>query len=75
METMQFILYTLTIGLWIWAIHDIIKTHFKKRIMTPIWLIVVILLPLLGSIVYFQLKRNQIDRSEGKFSPDFSRHI
>jgi len=73
MDVMQAILYTLTLGLWIWAIHDILKTRFKKRNMILLWLLVVILLPLLGSILYFQLKRNYIDHTKKRFSPNFRR--
>ena len=48
---------TLTIILWFWAIFDITKSRFKEPKMNTIWLLAVLFFPVLGSILYFQLKK------------------
>jgi uncharacterized membrane protein len=42
----------LIVGLWIWAIIDIVKSEFKDTIMKIVWLVLVIFLPLLGFFLY-----------------------
>ncbi|MBX5439189.1 MAG: PLDc N-terminal domain-containing protein [Thermoflavifilum sp.] len=49
----------LTLILWIWALVDIIKSRFESDTTKIIWIVVVILLPLLGSILYLIIGRNQ----------------
>jgi len=59
----------LAIVFWFWAIIDITRSRFKKPKMTIVWLIVVLVLPVLGSILYFQLRRKE----QRKFQPKFNR--
>ncbi|SFV34948.1 Phospholipase_D-nuclease N-terminal [Thermoflavifilum thermophilum] len=49
----------LTLILWIWALVDIIKSRFNSDTTKIIWIVVVILLPLLGSILYLIIGRSQ----------------
>ncbi|MCL6525212.1 MAG: PLD nuclease N-terminal domain-containing protein [Thermoflavifilum sp.] len=49
----------LVLILWIWALVDIIKSRFASDTTKLIWIIVVILLPVLGSILYFLIGRQQ----------------
>lgn len=46
------------IGLWIYCLIDILKSKFEPNDKL-IWLLVVILLPLLGSLLYLLLGRNK----------------
>jgi len=39
--------------LWIFAIIDILKSNFKDSTNKIIWVLIVLLLPVLGSILYF----------------------
>ncbi|AUC80723.1 PLDc N-terminal domain-containing protein [Lacinutrix sp. Bg11-31] len=63
----------LTIVLWSWAILDIIKSKFKSPIMNIIWLLGVLLLPVLGSILYFQLRKKYVIKEPRKFQPNFNK--
>jgi len=49
----------LVLILWIWALVDIIKSRFNSDTTKIIWIVVVILLPLLGSILYLIIGRGQ----------------
>lgn len=44
-------------ALWIWALIDIIQSTFKEGANKIIWLLLVILLPFLGSVLYFAIGR------------------
>jgi hypothetical protein len=48
-----------TLILWIWALVDIVRSNFRDSNTKLIWILVVILLPLLGSILYLIIGRNQ----------------
>lgn len=50
--------YIVMIVLWIWALYDILTSSFSgnKKI---IWVLVVIFLPILGTILYFLIGRSQ----------------
>ncbi len=39
--------------LWIFALIDILKSNFKDSTNKVIWVLIVLLLPVLGSILYF----------------------
>ena len=63
----------LTIGLWFWAILDIIRSRFKNPTMNTIWFLVVLFLPVLGSIFYFQLRKKFVAKESREFQPNFNR--
>jgi len=46
------------IVLWVSALVDIVKNNFKKN-NKLIWIIVVVMLPILGAILYFIITRKQ----------------
>jgi len=62
----------LTIALWIWAIIDISKSRFKNRNMNTIWLLAVLFFPVIGSILYFQLKKEFVTKEPRRFNPNFN---
>ncbi|SDR71260.1 PLDc N-terminal domain-containing protein [Christiangramia echinicola] len=70
-EILIILLFTLTIILWIWALIDIYKSHFKNGIFKIIWFIAVIIFPILGSMIYFQFKNKMTSRQRRKFEPNF----
>lgn len=45
--------------LWIIALVDILKSNFKESNNKILWVLVVILLPIIGSILYFIIGKNQ----------------
>ena len=56
--------------LWAWAILDIAKSYFHNRSLKRTWLFIVILFPVLGSVIYFQLKK-RLSENPRIFNPDF----
>jgi len=44
--------------MWMSAFLDILKNNFKKNYKL-IWIIIVLLIPILGAILYFMIGRNQ----------------
>lgn len=74
METTLIIVFViLTIILWTRAIIDITKSKFKSPISNIIWLLGVLFFPVLGSILYFQLRKKYVMKEPRKFQPDFAR--
>jgi hypothetical protein len=63
----------LTIILWFWAIMDITRSRFKKPNMNTIWLLSVLFFPVLGSILYFQLRKKYVTKEPRKFQPNFNK--
>lgn len=45
--------------LWIIALIDILKSDFKDTNGKIIWILIVLFLPLIGSILYFAIGKNQ----------------
>jgi hypothetical protein len=56
MDNLMILLIVLTAILWIWAVYDINKTRIRKKT-SLLWLVLVIAFPIIGSIIYFQMKR------------------
>ncbi len=55
-----FILFLLApLALFIWALVDILRSEFKEANNKIIWLIVVLVLPLVGAIIYLAVGRKQ----------------
>lgn len=45
--------------LWVWALVDIINGRFREDSTRIIWILLVILMPFLGSILYYFIGRDQ----------------
>lgn len=56
---MVFIFILLPSILWIIALIDILRSNFKEANGKIIWVLLVIFLPILGSILYFAIGKNQ----------------
>lgn len=59
-----FAFFSMIIGLlctlfWIWCIIDIVTGEFKKDTERILWLLIVILLPFIGSLLYVTIGRKQ----------------
>lgn len=44
--------------LWVWALIDILRSRFSDSTQQIVWLLVVIFVPLIGSILYFAIGRS-----------------
>jgi len=60
----------LSFSLWAWAITDILKNEFKKSSLKFRWILIVMVFPVFGAILYFQLKR-KVNRKES--NPQFNK--
>lgn len=45
--------------LWIIALIDVLKSDFKDSINKLIWVLVIILFPIVGAIIYFMIGKKQ----------------
>ncbi len=56
----MFVLFLLVpLALFIWALVDILKSEFKDANNKIIWLVVVLVLPMIGAIIYLAVGRKQ----------------
>jgi len=61
----------LLVMFWVYALYDCLKSTFKEPNQKLIWLVLIILVPYLGPVMYIGLsKKGKLKR---KFQPDFSR--
>ncbi len=56
MTILMIALITLTAILWIWALVDILRSNFENSLTQLLWIILIFIFPILGSIVYFQFR-------------------
>jgi hypothetical protein len=72
MSILMFSLIFLTAILWIWALVDILRSRFESSVIQILWILVILIFPILGSIIYFQFgKRSTQNRR--KFDLDLKR--
>lgn len=58
--TLFIILILLSLVLWFKAISDITRTNFKSDKNNRTWFLVVFLIPIIGAIIYFSMKKKYI---------------
>ena len=46
-------------AVWIWAIVDAAKSEFKDGNTKIVWVLIIVLLPFIGTILYFAIGRGQ----------------
>ncbi len=56
---LELIILIIPSALWLWAFIEVLISNFKDTMTKILWIIVVIFVPLLGSIVYLLLGRSQ----------------
>ncbi|HRW63241.1 MAG TPA: PLDc N-terminal domain-containing protein [Bacteroidales bacterium] len=71
-KTLIIIYISLALILWFWSILDISKSRFSAPFTGLFWLIITIILPAIGPILYFQLKSRFTIKEKRRFNPDFS---
>ena len=47
------------LAFWIWAIVEIVNAEFEKENDRLVWLTLVVLVPFIGTILYFAIGRNK----------------
>ena len=72
-KTMIIGIIILTFIIWSWAIIDLLKSEFKNLKIKAIWLIIILFFPIIGSIIYFQLRKELTKNEPQKFQPNFDR--
>jgi hypothetical protein len=65
------LLLVLTIVLWIWAVVDILKAEFKNPSLKLVVIVALLIAPVIGSVLYFQFKRQFIVGQKRIFHPKF----
>jgi len=61
MDILLIILIVFSAILWAWAVYDINKIRVRKRI-SLLWFLLIFVFPMIGPIIYFQLKRRALGR-------------
>ncbi|NQU33424.1 MAG: PLDc_N domain-containing protein [Bacteroidetes bacterium] len=61
----------LTLILVFWALIDIVRSRFINPNMRTGWLVVVLFFPIIGSILYFQMRKTLTTNETLKFNPKF----
>ena len=54
------VLIIISVILYAWAVYDLIKhrSDFKKKIHQGLWLMIVVFLPILGSVTYLSVRKS-----------------
>jgi len=74
-QTLKIILSLLAFILWFIAIRDIILRRLKYLTFNLVWLVIVIVLPIIGSLAYLFMRKNMNVEKPKKFNPKFNRTI
>ena len=72
-KTMIIGIIILTFIIWSWAIIDLLKSEFKNLKIRAIWLIIILFFPIIGPIIYFQLRKELTKNEPRKFQPNFDK--
>ena len=72
MTILMITLAVLTAVLWIWALVDIFRSRFENSTIKLLWVILIFIFPILGSIIYFQLGK-KFSENNKIFNPDFNK--
>ncbi len=61
----------LVVALWILALIDIVKSGKNSKEPVTVWILLILLLPLVGSLLYFQIGRKRLRENKREFNPSF----
>ncbi len=67
------ILVILALFSWIWALIDISKSKFIMPYGNTLWLFIIIVFPVMGTLIYFLLKKQITTKEKRKFKPKFNK--
>lgn len=73
-NTLLILIGLVVVGLWAWTIFDISKSKFKSQKTQTIWLLAVLFFPIIGSMIYFMLRKSNSVTQKRKFNPDFKKY-
>lgn len=73
MDSHLSLLAAISIILWIVAMYDVIQRRLKYLTFNFIWLLIIIMIPFIGPILYLFLRKNMDGYHPRKFNPDFRR--
>ena len=75
-NTLLILIGLVVVGLWAWTIFDISKSKFKFKSQKTqtIWLLAVLFFPIIGSMIYFMLRKSNSVTQKRKFNPDFKKY-
>jgi hypothetical protein len=59
MEWILILLGIFLIAIPIWAIVDVIRSDFKQPDNKLLWILLIVVLPLIGSVLYYYMRDNQ----------------
>jgi CDP-diglyceride synthetase len=63
----------LVLALPIWAMIDMFKMNSREAVrLNPIWVLIVLFFPIIGSVIYFQLGKKYMLKNKRVFNPDFN---
>ncbi|WP_374988012.1 PLDc N-terminal domain-containing protein [Marinoscillum sp. MHG1-6] len=65
----------LTLTLWLWAFIDITRSRRNEPKSTTFWFWLIMFFPVIGSILYFQLKDRWFKSKDREFRPSFNRNV
>ncbi|WP_432264619.1 PLD nuclease N-terminal domain-containing protein [Autumnicola musiva] len=57
--------------IWSWAITDLLKSRLPNSELKPLWMVIILFFPVIGSLLYFQLKKKMKSDNRRVFQPDF----
>jgi hypothetical protein len=57
--------------LWVWALLDVVKISFSSPFLRTLFVMLILLFPLIGSIFYFQMKK-RVSVDSREFRPQFN---
>ena len=75
MSIMVIVLLVLTSILWIWAFWDIITANRESSSLQWLWIAVILVFPIIGSLLYFISKNKLIGFNTRKFDPKFNNRV
>ena len=70
-ETFPSILVVVGIIFWFWAIIDVVRSRFINSANRTIWLVVVLVFPIIGSLLYIVKRKSLVNPNKREFRPDF----
>lgn len=58
----SFVVSVLSIIFWVWLMLDCVQRDFREPTMKIVWIVLMVVLPFLGSVLYFFLEKYPADK-------------
>ncbi len=72
-EKLIVIFFILVVLVWIFTIIDIARSRFVNPFLNTVFLIIVIIFPLIGLVLYLYFRNKLVTKNKRKFQPNFDR--